>query len=198
MCNALDPSAGNTNGDWYVYDNIGQIVEDHSNSEIIQYIDWTSFHKPRTVRIEDRNTGDVLRVINYKYDAQGNRIAKEVSDESPVLTDTISFNILLQNSILSAFIYNQTEISTWPRKTSIYSRDAQGNPLAINMLSQPEVERNTERLLVLWLPGFNIFAIPLTDVFEPRAPEFESYKQSEVIVYGSQRLGLIKRVWIIR
>ncbi len=88
----------------------------------IQYIDWTSFDKPRRVRIEDRNNGDLIRQIDYRYDAQGNRIAKTVLNDDP----SVSVDEETYFDDDGKLVQQRTRTTTQPEEADLYIRDAQG------------------------------------------------------------------------
>lgn len=84
----------------YEYDEIGRLKTDIVGSEIISY-EWTALQKVKTITTDDH-------IIHFRYDALGNRIAKEVIDPSDAANN----------------------------ETTYYVRDASGNPMATYNKSQ--------------------------------------------------------------
>ncbi|MFT5821470.1 MAG: RHS repeat-associated protein [Crocinitomix sp.] len=98
--NMVEDNAGDATGiddiddtQSYGYDQIGRLISDVAQG--ITSIEWTALQKVKSMVTTDR-------IINFKYDALGNRIAKEVIDPSDVGSNEVTY----------------------------YVRDASGNPMA--------------------------------------------------------------------
>ncbi|MGB0522471.1 MAG: RHS repeat-associated core domain-containing protein, partial [Flammeovirgaceae bacterium] len=133
---AYDKDIENTTHDTeYVYDEIGNLIEDRRDSIAIEWNVQDKVHKVKPL------FGAKRPVIRYYYDVAGNRVAKEVDKGTTEYADP-------------ALI-----------RTTYYVRDADGNIMS-----------TYERRNVLSNEGAGIYTA--------------QYRQKEVMLYGSERLGM--------
>ncbi len=136
------------------------------------------------MRIEDRTNGDLIRQIDYRYDAQGNRIAKTVLNDDP----SVSVDEETYFDDDGRLVQQRTRTTTQPEEADLYIRDAQGNPLAINTIEQTTFTQFIELYEITSI--FPPESLLITTTTSQSPSDIHQYEQAEVHVYGSQRLGL--------
>lgn len=118
----------------YLYDRIGNLI--HDTKENLETVKWTVYGKIDAITKGIEGPGSTVATIDYKYDATGNRVSKEITVKP----------------------YQQPEVIT----KTFYVRDAQGNVMGVykqasdNKLWWQEQHLYGSSRLGIWKPGIEV------------------------------------------
>jgi RHS repeat-associated protein len=154
----------NQNANNYVYDEIGNLIQDES--ENITNIVWSIYGKVLEVKKDD---GINVTTIAYDYDATGNRVAKIVK---------IGIKELINGGTSTSIRFNK-------ENTTAYFRDAQGNVLQTTVKNWKEDAVNG--VSVQYKSEYVIYGSSRLGTYEPeKSPYYSGYQG---ITKGKLTLG---------